>query len=312
MTQTISALIKGIAVASVLISIPIVAKYKPAYAITINDQIVGYVESKEEFQEQIEKNILSVQDDNVAFVNLDTVNYSCELISRDLINEAETLNEVKKYAKNVYKVYEVKKSEAEDSIYVNTLTDAEELVAEIKDQYQKIEPDIKISELYLEEEPTEDTIQTAKEKVEEELNLELEEKLKEEKTVNGVYIASVPLNTGYISSRFGSRESIRDHVHQGLDIAASYGSSIKAVADGTVKFASFNSGGYGNLVVIDHGNGVETYYGHCSQLYVSKGDYVSAGDVIAAVGSTGNSTGNHLHFELRLNGVQVNPEEYIN
>ncbi len=83
-----------------------------------------------------------------------------------------------------------------------------------------------------------------------------------------------------------------------------------AVADGTVKFAGV-SGGYGNLVIIEHGNGVETYYGHCSSITTKVGTQVKAGDVIAKVGSTGNSTGNHLHFEIRINGVSVNPQKYI-
>lgn len=69
--------------------------------------------------------------------------------------------------------------------------------------------------------------------------------------------------------------------------------------------------GYGYLIIIDHANGVESYYGHCSKLYADVGDEVTAGDVIAAVGSTGNSTGNHLHFEIRLNGSTINPESYI-
>ena len=78
-----------------------------------------------------------------------------------------------------------------------------------------------------------------------------------------------------------------------------------------VTYAQYNSGGYGNLVKISHGNGVETYYGHCSKLYVKVGQTVKAGDTIAAVGSTGNSTGNHLHFEIRLNDKQVNPQNYL-
>ena len=74
----------------------------------------------------------------------------------------------------------------------------------------------------------------------------------------------------------------------------------------------YTTGGYGNLVVISHGNNIETYYGHCSKIYVKKGQTVSSGDVIAAVGSTGRSTGNHLHFELYYKGKIVNPEEYYN
>ena len=67
----------------------------------------------------------------------------------------------------------------------------------------------------------------------------------------------------------------------------------------------------GNEIIISHGNGVQTYYAHCSKLFVSEGDTVSAGDVIAAVGSTGHSTGNHLHFEIRIDGTQVNPQNYV-
>jgi murein DD-endopeptidase MepM/ murein hydrolase activator NlpD len=73
----------------------------------------------------------------------------------------------------------------------------------------------------------------------------------------------------------------------------------------------YTTGGYGNLVVISHGNNIETYYGHCSKIYVKKGQTVSSGDVIAAVGSTGRSTGNHLHFEIRKNGNQINPQKYV-
>ena len=69
--------------------------------------------------------------------------------------------------------------------------------------------------------------------------------------------------------------------------------------------------GYGNLIIIDHENGIQTNYGHCSKLYASVGDEVDAGDTIAAVGSTGNSTGNHLHFEIRKNGSQINPQKYV-
>ena len=127
--------------------------------------------------------------------------------------------------------------------------------------------------------------------------------------INGVKIASVPV-TGVISSRYGSVSSLRVSTHTGLDIAAPYGTAIKAVADGTVTFAAY-SGSYGYLVKIDHGNGVETWYGHTSKMYVKAGEKVNAGDTIAAVGSTGNSTGNHLHLEIRINGKHVNPQKYL-
>lgn len=103
---------------------------------------------------------------------------------------------------------------------------------------------------------------------------------------------------------------IRVSTHTGLDIAATTGTPIKVVADGTVTFAQYN-GSYGNLVKIDHGEGVVTWYGHTSKMYVKVGQKVKAGDIIAAVGSTGNSTGPHLHLEIRINGEHVNPQDYL-
>lgn len=112
---------------------------------------------------------------------------------------------------------------------------------------------------------------------------------------------------GKISSRFGSR---RSGTHSGVDFSGRTGDPIKAADAGKVIFAGW-SGGYGNVVKIDHGNGYITYYAHCSALYVKKGDTVTKGKVIAAVGSTGNSTGPHLHFEIRQGDKAVDPMEYV-
>ena len=98
--------------------------------------------------------------------------------------------------------------------------------------------------------------------------------------------------------------------HSGVDLAAPGGSNILAATDGTVKMAGWN-GGYGNCVVVDHGGGVSTLYGHASRLLVSKGQKVTRGQVIAKVGTTGNSTGNHLHFEVLINGKTTDPMPYI-
>lgn len=98
--------------------------------------------------------------------------------------------------------------------------------------------------------------------------------------------------------------------HAGLDFAAGYGSTIRAADSGTVIFAGWY-GGYGRAVIIDHGKGITTLYGHTSQLFVSEGQTVQRGQAIAAVGSTGLSTGPHLHFEVRRNGSPVNPANYL-
>lgn len=116
-----------------------------------------------------------------------------------------------------------------------------------------------------------------------------------------------PVGGGYYSSLFGTRSR---GYHTGLDIALSYGSPVYASDGGTVTYAGW-SGGYGYMVKINHGNGYETLYAHCSRLAVSKGKKVAKGQVISYVGSTGNSTGPHLHFEIRKNGSYLNPQKYI-
>ena len=111
-----------------------------------------------------------------------------------------------------------------------------------------------------------------------------------------------------ISSGYGSRWG---RTHKGLDYAHPTGTNIYASAGGTVTFSGWNSGGYGYLVIISHGNGVQTYYAHCSKLLCSVGQTVSQGQLIAKVGNTGRSTGPHLHFEIRVNGVAYNPAYYL-
>lgn len=113
--------------------------------------------------------------------------------------------------------------------------------------------------------------------------------------------------SGRISSTFGQRWG---RMHNGLDIAVNTGTPVKAAADGKVTFAGWN-GSYGILVTIDHGNNVETRYAHNSRVNVKVGQTVTRGQVIAYSGNTGNSTGPHLHFEIRYRGNPVNPQNYL-
>jgi murein DD-endopeptidase MepM/ murein hydrolase activator NlpD len=121
--------------------------------------------------------------------------------------------------------------------------------------------------------------------------------------------ASVEFTSGYgvRSDPFKSGAAF----HPGIDLAGSYGSPIFATADGTVIRAGWNSGGYGNLVELDHGRGITTRYGHMSAILVKAGDHVKRGEQIGRMGSTGRSTGNHLHYEVRIDGRAVNPIPFM-
>ena len=312
MKRTIK-LFKIIAIALAIIIAIMFIKFRPAYSVSLNGEDIGYVGDEEKFKNEVNENILTPSESNVAFVELDNVEYTFSLVSRNEINEDEVMLALEQSAQNVYRVYEVADLNNEETkVYVNTMEEAEEIVSTLKEQYSEIEPDLVINQIYLDnvDEVNEETIKLAKQELTDNLQEELEEKENvDSRTINGIYLAVVPV-TGRITSRFGAVESIRDHTHKGIDIAATRGTPILAAASGTVTFAGWSSG-YGYLVKIDHGSGVETYYGHCSKLYVSAGSTVEAGDKIAAVGSTGNSTGNHLHFEIRLNGEQVNPQKYV-
>ncbi len=136
--------------------------------------------------------------------------------------------------------------------------------------------------------------------------------VKKESNVNGIKLSVKPID-GIITSRYGGRRSpggIGSTNHKGVDIAAKQGTNIRACASGTVTFSG-TKGSLGNLIIISHANGVETYYAHCSKLIAKKGDKVSAGDIIAQVGHTGAATGSHLHLEVHVNGTAVNPQKYI-
>ena len=292
-------------------------KYKVAYAVTIDGKEVGYVTNKTEFENFIQEEIINSEEKNVAYVDIEaTPQYQLMLIDNTKeTNEEEIYAEIAQTAVTTYRVYAIALN-GENTTFVNTQKEAEEVVTKLKEENaEKIEEiEIAVHEIYTQDlnsiEGATVELASAIDKAEQEIAVTYAEQEKIKScTLDGVYFSVQPVS-GHITSRFGANESIRDHTHKGMDIAAPKGTPIKAAASGTVTYAGWMSG-YGYLVRISHGNGIETYYGHCSKLYVSKGDTVEAGEKIAAVGSTGNSTGNHLHFEIRKNGKQVNPQTYV-
>lgn len=322
-----------ISIATFLITGMVAFFYKPIYSVTLDGELIGYCRGKRALQSKIDEYVENGdgQSENIAFVQIDVLpTYKLCLGKKDIeTNEDEILEKIKSKGTTYYKYYAILE-DSEEKVYVSNFDTAENVIEELKEKESTNIDDLQILEKYQTE--LKDFIS----KEEAVANLYKQKVVVQPKVTvastnrvsTGRNSGSVATSTnisqskvslgitlikpvsGMISSRFGARSSIRSSAHTGLDIATSKGTPIVAAASGTVSFAGYK-GSYGYLVVITHSNGVQTYYGHCSQLYVSAGDKVSQGSKIAAVGSTGNSTGPHLHFEVRVNGTAYNPQNYL-
>lgn len=295
-------------------------KYKPLYKVTLNGETIGYVENKNEFENAINK-MVTVEEECVAFRTIEAEqNYELQFVEKTKqVNEQEVLAKIQENTTTIYTMFGIVVND-EIKTYVKTEEEAQNVIEELnqKCKEKNIEIEIGMRQIYTDTKQDTEEGSVIVAKIEDETIAPLaditkkQEKQEEQKaisTVNGIQLAVRPIS-GTITSRYGARSSRRSGAHTGLDIAAKTGTPIKVTTDGSVTFAG-RSGSYGYLVKVSHGNGVETWYAHCSKLYVSKGQAVSAGDTIAAVGSTGNSTGPHLHFEIRVDGKTLNPQKYI-
>ena len=286
----------------------ILIKYKPMYEVKIEGTTIGYVENKKSLNEKIQENVENYSKENIESAELTaTPEYELKLVNKSQDeNEDEVIIALQNELEITYKYYEI----ASNNEVIENVKDeetAEKLVNEIK-ELSNNEVELTINEKTTKalEEIQIDDLEVAKENTVEKLNIDTTESIAD---INGIKVATLPV-TGTISSRYGVSSKIRVSTHTGLDIAATTGTPIKVVADGTITFAAY-SGSYGYLVKVEHGNGVETWYGHTSKMLVKEGQAVKAGNTIALVGSTGNSTGPHLHFEVRINGEHVNPQKYL-
>ncbi len=307
--------------------------YKPTYSVFIEGKQIGYTEDRTGLQHKINEYIEKgdEKNKNIAFVQLANLpEYKLCLLKKNVVtNDDEIFDKVKEEGITYYRYYAIADNQ-EEKLYVSNFEEAENVVNNLKEKnssninnisiVEKYETDMKdlvsseqaISKLYVES-PKELTVASNKKK-------NVSAKYASTGSVNtslttstakaSLGISLIKPVSGVITSRFGAGSSIRRSSHTGLDIATSAGTPVLAAASGTVTFSGYK-GSYGNMLVITHGNGVQTYYAHCSKLYVSAGTAVSQGQTIAAVGSTGNSTGPHLHLEVRVNGVAYNPQNYL-
>lgn len=288
--------------------------YKPMYSVSLNGNFIGYTEDRSKLQKKIDQYINSGDTKTVAFVEIDKENlpeYNLCLLKKGLTaNDDEIFNKVISSGIPYYKYYAILDN-GEEKYYVQTYDEAEAIVQELKDKNSQNKDGVS----YVLKYETELKQFSDKETTVAALYKEMP-KVKNTKwvTTKNVDYSNTALGislirpvSGTITSRFGRRSS---GTHTGLDIATSKGTPIKAAASGTVLYAGYK-GSYGKMVIIAHTDSVQTYYCHCNAIYVNVGQNVSQGDTIAAVGSTGNSTGPHLHLEVRVNGVAKNPQNYV-
>ena len=311
-----------------IISIVLI-KYKPMYHVKIGNKEIGYIEEKQNIKSYVEEIINSEQNENIAFIEMSEepmIEY--QLVSRDTSTCDEELKKVIKENLSIeYTTYAIT-CNGSNIAYVSTMEEAEKIIEDIKGKYSLQDTkSIGVLQVYSDNynEIKATNLKNATKKVAKVVDktkksttvkvaktVEKGENIAHKANANGIKFTVKPLS-GVITSRYGGRRSpggIGSTNHKGLDISAKSGTTIKATASGIVKFAGYK-GSLGNLVIIDNGSGVETYYGHCSKLYVKKGQKVAAGNKIAAVGQTGAATGPHLHFEVHVNGTAVNPQRYI-
>ena len=312
-----------ISLAVLLILACIASFYKISYSVTINGEMVGYTDNKSKLQTEINDYIENGESENTAFVQVESLpEYKVCLLKRDVqASDEDIFNTIKSAGTTYYRYYSINEND-EEKLYVANFTEAEDIINQLKEKNSKNMDNITISEKYETQMQDFTTVENAvsslyvqkpqvtvaKTKTTSVGSVNTATTIAGGKVSLGISLAR-PVS-GIISSRFGARSSIRSSAHTGLDIATSTGTPVLAAASGTVTFSG-RKGSYGNLLVITHSNGVQTYYGHCSKLYVSAGTTVSQGQTVAAVGSTGNSTGPHLHFEIRVNGVAYNPQNYL-
>lgn len=318
-------------IAAFLIVGAIAFLYKPTYSVFINGEQVGYTENRTELQHKINDYVEDGDESNgnVAFVQVNNMpEYKLCLLKKNIVtNDDEIFENIKSQGVTYYRYYALADNQ-EEKLYVSNFEDAEKVVNTLKEKdssnienisiVEKYETELKdlvsaddaVSKLYVERPTVVTTVAKKSSSNLYQATGTVNTKLTTSGGKANLGISLIRPVSGTITSRFGAGSSIRRSSHTGLDIAAPSGTNIVAAASGTVTFSGYK-GSYGNMLVISHGNGVQTYYAHCSKLYVGAGSQVSQGQSIAAVGSTGNSTGPHLHLEIRVNGVAYNPQNYL-
>ena len=301
--------------------------YKPAVKTYINGEFIGYFSDEQQFDEVYNDLVAEKQniDENVKVYLESEPTFEQSYIRDSLLEEQNVYTNLRAEIKTEYTIYELI-VDGEQQMTFTAEDQAENYINQLKSEVSDINATIeveKVSELegITSTERADDILAGI---VDRNKPVEIPEEEETQPTTTNTtqYAASVyngdvaPVADGTkvwptVYNRINC-DYLGYYGHNGVDIGGASGTPIYAYMGGTVTFSGWDTTGYGNCVKISHGNGIVTIYAHCSALYVSAGQQVSAGQTIAGIGMTGWATGNHLHFEVRVNGVPVNPWIYLN
>lgn len=309
-------------------------KFKFVYMVEMGGVELGLVNDKDKFEKDVKDTLENLEEPVVSAKLKENPKYSLRLVDKDDIDVDDNyvFAKVEEKIEKTYRYYNIKE---DDKLLakVSTKEEKDNLLKELEEAKQ-------VKDLKVEEEETKeyyiisyeeakqlastnvDNIENekrsklAKEKIEKR-NTNIVKNIRRGGTVSASSSSNAsamlgslsfrrPLNSSRVSAGYLGYPG-----HRGIDFPSPQGTPVMAAESGTVTTVMYSNKSYGNRVIIDHGNGISTLYGHNSTIGVSLGQKVSKGQTIAGVGSTGNSTGNHVHFEIRINGKPINPTSYV-
>ena len=309
-------------------------KFKFVYMVEMGGVELGLVNDKDKFEKDIKDTLEDLEEPVVSAKLKENPKYSLRLVDKEDIDVDDNyvFAKVEEKIEKTYRYYNIKE---DDKLLakVSTTEEKDNLLKELEEAKQ-------VKDLKVEEEQTKEyyiiSYEEAKrlastnvDNIENEKRSKLEKEKIEKRNTNivknirrgGTVSASSSSNASAMLGSLSFRRPLNSSRvsagylgypgHRGIDFPSPQGTPVMAAESGTVTTVMYSNKSYGNRVIIDHGNGISTLYGHNSTIGVSLGQKVSKGQTIAGVGSTGNSTGNHVHFEIRINGKPINPTSYV-
>ncbi len=309
-------------------------KFKFVYMVEMGGVELGLVNDKDKFEKDIKDTLENLEEPVVSAKLQENPKYSLRLVDKDDIDVDDNyvFAKVEEKIEKTYRYYNIKE---DDKLLakVSTTEEKDNLLKELEEAKQvkdlKVEEE-KTKEYYIiSYEEAKQLASTNVDNIENEKKNKLEKEKIEKRNTNivknirrgGTVSASSSSNASAMLGSLSFRRPLNSSRvsagylgypgHRGIDFPSPQGTPVMAAESGTVTTVMYSNKSYGNRVIIDHGNGISTLYGHNSTIGVSLGQKVSKGQTIAGVGSTGNSTGNHVHFEIRINGKPINPTSYV-